>query len=97
VRAKLIRSMLKLYLPRRQPQNLMTIVSKSLNINGFIIFRLRHKYEDEFYATVPAKLASGEFKYTEEVTKGLENVGDVILAVQKGTNKAKAVISVAEE
>jgi NADPH-dependent curcumin reductase CurA len=75
----------------------MHIVSKSLTINGFIVGNFEPKYVDEFYATVPAKLASGELKYTEEVTNGLEKVGDVILAVQKGTNKAKAVIRVAEE
>jgi NADPH-dependent curcumin reductase CurA len=31
------------------------------------------------------------------VTKGLEKVGDVILAVQKGKNTGKAVVVVAEE
>jgi NADPH-dependent curcumin reductase CurA len=55
------------------------------------------KYLGEFYATVPAKLASGELKYKEEVTHGLEKMGDVILAVQSGTSKAKAVVVVAEE
>jgi NADPH-dependent curcumin reductase CurA len=73
------------------------IVIKSLTLNGFIVSNLEPKYEDEFYATIPAKLASGELKYTEEVTNGLENVGDVILNVLKGTHKAKAVIRVAEE
>ncbi|RDB14718.1 NADP-dependent oxidoreductase RED1 [Hypsizygus marmoreus] len=77
--------------------NAMLIVGKSLSINGFIIGRLEHKYNDEFYATIPAKLASGELKFTEEVTTGLDKVGDVILAVQKGQNKAKAVIKVADE
>ncbi|KAJ7777772.1 hypothetical protein B0H14DRAFT_2963414 [Mycena olivaceomarginata] len=43
------------------------------------------------------RLVSGEFKFTEDVTKGLEKVGDVILAVQKGTNTGKAVVVVAEE
>ena len=66
-------------------------------MNGFIIFNLEPKYNAEFYATIPGKLASGELKYTEEVTKGLDKVGDVIVAVQKGTNKAKAVIEVAEQ
>ncbi|KAF8062309.1 hypothetical protein FPV67DRAFT_266233 [Lyophyllum atratum] len=76
--------------------NLMLVIAKSLSMNGFIVGTLEHKYEAEFYATVPAKLASGELKYTEEVTEGLDKVGDVILAVQKGTNKAKAVIKVAD-
>ena len=75
----------------------MQIVRKSLTVSGFIVFKLEAKYNEEFYATVPSKLASGELKYNEEVTKGLENIGDVILAVQKGTNKAKAVVSVADQ
>ncbi|KAG5649690.1 hypothetical protein H0H81_002473, partial [Sphagnurus paluster] len=78
-------------------QNLMFVVTKSLSINGFLVSTLHPKYEEEFYATIPAKLASGELQYTEEVSIGLDKVGDVILAVQKGENKAKAVIKVADE
>jgi NADPH-dependent curcumin reductase CurA len=55
------------------------------------------QYLPEFYATIPGKLASGEIKYAEEVTRGLDKVGEVILAVQRGTNKAKAIVLVAEE
>jgi len=55
------------------------------------------KYLPEFYTTIPAKLVSGEIKYAEERTHGLDKMGDVILAVQKGTSKAKAVVVVAEE
>lgn len=78
-------------------QNLMEIIAKSLTVSGFFIYRIIHKYLDEFHATVPEKLASGEIKYTEEVVKGLDKVGDVVLAIQNGTIKAKAVISVADE
>ena len=77
--------------------NLPMVVGKSLSINGFIVWRLEPKYEAEFYATVPGQLARGEIKYAEEVTKGLEKVGDVILAVLKGTNAAKSIIEVAQE
>ena len=42
-------------------------------------------------------VASGEIKYREEITVGLDKVGDVILAVQKGENKAKAIIQVAND
>ncbi|KAG6841008.1 hypothetical protein C0991_002638 [Blastosporella zonata] len=76
--------------------NLMLVVGKSITIQGFIVGRLEAKYSAEFYATIPAKLASGELKYTEEITEGLEKVGDVILRVQKGENTAKAVIKVAD-
>ncbi|KAF8881860.1 alcohol dehydrogenase [Infundibulicybe gibba] len=77
-------------------KNLMQIVGKCLQISGFLVHFLAEKYEEEFYATIPKKLASGELQYTEEVTRGLDKVGDVMLAVQKGTNKAKAVILVAD-
>ncbi|KAJ7470112.1 hypothetical protein B0H11DRAFT_2041456 [Mycena galericulata] len=78
-------------------KNMTLVVGKSLHIHGILIFRLADKYEDEFFATIQPKLASGEIKYKEEVSRGLDKVGDVILGVQKGTNKAKAVIIVAEE
>jgi NADPH-dependent curcumin reductase CurA len=71
--------------------------SKSLTISGIIVFRLQPKYDAEFYATIPAALASGELKYTEEVSRGLETVGDVILRVQEGRNTAKAVVIIADE
>lgn len=55
------------------------------------------KYLPELYTTIPAKLASSEIKYAEARRHGLDKMGDVILAVQKGTSKAKAVVFVAEE
>ncbi|KAJ7105692.1 hypothetical protein C8R44DRAFT_806668 [Mycena epipterygia] len=78
-------------------KNLGMVIGKSLHIHGILVFRLAGKYEKEFYETIPPKLVSGEIKWSEDVSKGLDKVGDVILAVQKGTNKAKAVIVVAEE
>ncbi|KAF8965858.1 hypothetical protein BDZ97DRAFT_2074402 [Flammula alnicola] len=78
-------------------RNLFNVVGKSISIHGFIVGRLVPKYGADFYATIPPKVASGEIKHREDVYNGLEKVGDVILAVQKGTNKAKAVIHVADE
>lgn len=46
---------------------------------------------------MPAKIASGEMKYLEDRSYGLESVGDAILAVQKGTNFGKKVVIVAED
>ncbi|KAJ6549687.1 alcohol dehydrogenase [Mycena capillaripes] len=68
-------------------KNWSQIVGKTLHIH--VLGRLLRYY--------PPKLASGELKYAEEITTGLDKVGEVILAVQKGTNKAKAVVVVAEE
>jgi len=78
-------------------KNLFHVVGKSLSMNGFIVFRLEGKYNDDFYKTLPPLVASGQIKHKEDVYNGLQSVGDVILAVQKGRNKAKAVIHVADE
>jgi len=66
-------------------------------MTGFIVFHLQSTYEEEFYKIVPSKLAKNELKHREDVTDGLEKVGEVLLAVQKGLNKGKAVIKVADE
>ncbi|KAJ6587561.1 hypothetical protein DFH09DRAFT_1141355 [Mycena vulgaris] len=78
-------------------KNIDQIFAKSLSLNGFLTFRLEQKYDAEFYATIPSALASGEIKYREDVTRGLETVGDSILRVQQGKNKGKAVVIVADE
>ncbi|KAJ6503728.1 hypothetical protein C8R45DRAFT_924073 [Mycena sanguinolenta] len=66
-------------------------ILKSLHVRCFIVYAAAFKEE------VVPKLASGEFKYTGDVTDGLEKVGDTILAVLKGTNTCKAVVRVADE
>jgi len=78
-------------------KNFFQIIGKSLTFHGFVVFRLEPKWNDEFFKTVPPLVASGKIKYREDVSQGLESVGDVILAVQKGTNKAKAIIHVADD
>ncbi|KAL6298349.1 alcohol dehydrogenase [Sparassis latifolia] len=77
-------------------KNLSLIVGKQLKISGFIVFNLLAKYGQQFYAEIPKRVASGEIKYLEDATRGLENAGQAILDVQKGLNKGKKVIVVAE-
>lgn len=45
------------------------IVSKSISLNGFIVFRLAHKYEKRFYDEVPKLVTEGKIKYREPVTR----------------------------
>ncbi|KAG6863917.1 hypothetical protein C0993_009911, partial [Termitomyces sp. T159_Od127] len=56
-------------------------------MQGFLAGILDHKYCEGFYATILRKVKNGEIKYTEEVTEGLDKIGEVILRVQKGENK----------
>ena len=78
-------------------RNLVMVVGKSITMQGFIVGRIASKYEEEFYATFPPKIASGEIKYREHIFNGVEKTGDAIIAVLNGTNTGKAVIHVADE
>ncbi|KAJ7343059.1 alcohol dehydrogenase [Mycena albidolilacea] len=78
-------------------KNTGLIFAKRLHIHGFLVLDLSPKYTAAFRAEFVPKLASGEFKFTEDVTRGLDKVGDVMVAVQKGTNTGKAVVVVADE
>lgn len=75
----------------------MQIVGKQLKISGFIWAAYKDKYEEDFYATLPAKIASGEIKYQEDRTIGLAEAGQAIVDVQKGANKGKKVVIIGEE
>lgn len=75
----------------------MNIVAKGIKIYGFVVSSILPKYREAFYAEVPARIASGELKFKEDLAKGLESVGEVILAVLKGTNTGKSVIAVADQ
>lgn len=46
---------------------------------------------------MPKKIASGELKYTEELTRGLKYGGHALEAILRGTNKGKSVVVVSEE
>jgi NADPH-dependent curcumin reductase CurA len=72
-------------------------IYKSLTIYGLFVFEHDHKYREEFYKTIPPLIAKGEIKYMEEIEHGLEKVGEAILKQQKGLNKAKVVVKVADE
>ncbi|KAJ6477285.1 alcohol dehydrogenase [Mycena vulgaris] len=78
-------------------QNLHQTFAQSLTISGIMVLRLQTRYDAEFYDMIPRALASGEIKYREDVSHGLETVGETILRVQKGRNTGKAVVIVAQE
>jgi NADPH-dependent curcumin reductase CurA len=78
-------------------RNLHKIYAQSLTMYGFIVHRLYGKYDEAFYEEVPKLLASGDIKYTEHITRGLENVGQAILDVQIGRNEGKSVVIVADD
>ncbi|KAJ7875645.1 alcohol dehydrogenase [Mycena leptocephala] len=63
-------------------KNLSMAYSKSLTISGII-------YDAEFYATIPAALASGELKYTEEVSRGWRRLEMLSSACRRGGTRPR--------
>jgi len=81
-------------------KNLISFLSKRIHLHGFLVGEVGAKhpeYVTEFYAEIPKQLASGELKWAEDVSHGLELAGEAILEVQEGRNTAKKVIVVAKE
>lgn len=72
-------------------------MTSEIKLYGFIVTSILPKYKDAFYAEVPMLIASGELKLKEDISKGLDSVGEAILAVQKGTNTGKSIVVVATQ
>ena len=78
-------------------KNLQLLIWREIHLYGFLAFSLMPKYREEFFRTMPSRVASGEIKYKEHRVKGLENAGQAILNVQSGKNTGKMVVVVADE
>lgn len=65
-------------------RNLFQIVSKRLQINGFIVSDIEPQYAEEFYATVPKALANKEIKFAEVKYDGIEKVPQAFLDLLAG-------------
>ena len=78
-------------------KNLSMITGKCLTVNGFIEPALTEKWHDAFYTEIPPKIASGQIKYREEWTHGLEGAGGALRRIQTGENVGKSVIFVSED
>ncbi|KAH8818829.1 alcohol dehydrogenase [Flagelloscypha sp. PMI_526] len=77
--------------------NLPKIIGKTISLHGFMVDKLQHKYDEDFYKEIPKRLANGELKYREEITEGLENMIDVLGGLLTGKNHGKAIIKVAKD
>ncbi|EJD43353.1 NAD(P)-binding protein [Auricularia subglabra TFB-10046 SS5] len=70
---------------------------KRLTIRGLLVSDYHDKYLHEFYSTFPARIKGGEIKYNETVARTVDDAPQLIIDVQKGDNKGKAVVVLAEE
>ncbi|MGC7093715.1 NADP-dependent oxidoreductase [Amycolatopsis lurida] len=75
------------------PRNLMKIVGKRLNIQGFLVFDHNSK-QPEFVAEVAPLVTGGQLKYAETVVEGIRNAPQAFIDMLGGANTGKMLVRV---
>ena len=73
-------------------KNLQQILWREVTLHGFLQASLESKWEDDFWRTFPARIASGEIRYREHPVRGLENSAQALVDVLKGHNFGTCVV-----
>ncbi|KAH8923998.1 alcohol dehydrogenase [Atractiella rhizophila] len=73
-------------------KNWSQIMHKRLTVHGFTILELMPKYLQDFYATFPAKVLSGEIKHRQTTYHGLDKGPQALDDVLRGRNEGKVVV-----
>ncbi|XP_046354399.2 prostaglandin reductase 1-like [Haliotis rufescens] len=77
--------------PRLTPDPFMTILSKQLKVEGFIVMRWWAKYP-EGKADMKKWIDEGKIKYRETVKDGFENMPQIFMSLLKGANIGKMIV-----
>lgn len=71
------------------------VLTRSIQIRGFINYEFTEKYFDSFLNDVGAFLREGKIKHIEDVTQGLEHAPQAFLNMLDGRNFGKVLVQVA--
>jgi NADPH-dependent curcumin reductase CurA len=74
------------------PRNIGLAVGKRLSLRGFIVWDHEHLRED-FVREVSGWIASGELRYQETVTEGLDRAPEAFIGMLRGENVGKALVT----
>uniref|UniRef100_UPI00397EB44D zinc-binding dehydrogenase n=1 Tax=Salmonella sp. s58078 TaxID=3159699 RepID=UPI00397EB44D len=77
-------------------QNLFQLISKSIRMEGFLVFDYYH-LNPKFLEMVVPLIKEGKIKYVEDVAEGLENAPSALVGLFSGRNVGKPVVLVARE
>ncbi len=75
---------------------MFNIISRNIQMNGFLTRTLLLKHDEEFLKTIPKMVAQGELKYREDITSGLAQADSALLDLLTGRNIGKSVVMVEE-
>jgi NADPH-dependent curcumin reductase CurA len=82
--------------PNRLPLLMRAVLSKRLNLRGFIVSDFFAK-QPEFLREATTWLKEGRITYCEDIVEGLENAPGALIGLLKGENFGKVVVRVAPE
>lgn len=71
------------------------VLTRSLQIRGFINYEFTEQYFDSFLSEVGALVRGGKIKHLEDVTVGLESAPQAFLNMIDGSNFGKVLVQVA--
>ena len=80
--------------PNRVPVVMGTVLQKSLTLRGFIV-REFHDQMPQFRRDMTEWIKTGQVKYREDITDGLESAVETFIGMLRGENFGKVVIKVA--
>ncbi|GJS42869.1 NADP(+)-dependent 2-alkenal reductase-like protein [Tanacetum coccineum] len=76
--------------------NLLTLITKRVHMQGFIVFDHYHKYPKYLEMIIPL-IKNGTINYIEDIVEGLENAPAALVGLFSGKNVGKQVVVVARE
>jgi NADPH-dependent curcumin reductase CurA len=68
-------------------------VGKRLSLRGFLVYDHKH-LQEQFVREVGGWIASGELRYQETVTEGLDRAPEAFIGMLRGENVGKALVTV---
>ncbi len=77
--------------PTAGPRNMMMLISKRLNVRGFIVTDHRDA-AGEFYQRAGSWVADGSLTWRETIVDGLDNAVDAFLGLHRGDNIGKMLV-----
>ena len=83
--------------PNRLPAFMRLILSKSLNIRGFIQTEFVESHGRDFVRDMSAWVADGSVRYREDVVEGLESVPEAFRGLLTGNNFGKLLVRVSPD
>nr|GEY82510.1 2-alkenal reductase [Tanacetum cinerariifolium] len=74
-------------------RNLITLITKRVRVQGFLVFDHYHKYPKYLEMVIPL-IKNGTINYIEDIVEGLENAPAALIGLYHGKNVGKQVIHV---